>query len=347
MKINFILPGLGDSGGIRVVEKYLKLLSEHGHDVYIYSSIRNNNLHRYDSVLKNKIHQWYCTIKTLILVYKKKKLHYKWVWKIDDRNVRDADVVIATMWATAYDVTKLSLRCGEKYYFIQDYEVWDNKILGENSYKLPLNKIVISTWINKQLKKDIGIGPFPIVYNGIDKKYICNKKLQKNNNSIICLMLNHTLEKKGVEVGLKAYYLARNKYKNIRLIMFGMCDNSNLPKDIEYYRNPELDTLLELYRKADIFIFPSLDEGWGLTPIEAMANKCALVASNTGFVLDIGDNNKNMMISRPGDFETMAYNIVELAKNKGKRDEIAEKGYKCVLNMNWNKSVEALEKLIK
>lgn len=39
----------------------------------------------------------------------------------------NADYIIATAWPTAYDVAKLSDKKGKKYYFIQDFEVWDDK----------------------------------------------------------------------------------------------------------------------------------------------------------------------------------------------------------------------------
>ncbi|MFK5655762.1 hypothetical protein ACIA4K_04010 [Lactobacillus delbrueckii subsp. bulgaricus] len=47
MRVNFILPGLGDSGGIQVVKKYAELFREKGIDVVIYSSVIADDLHRY------------------------------------------------------------------------------------------------------------------------------------------------------------------------------------------------------------------------------------------------------------------------------------------------------------
>ena len=223
MKINFILPGLGDSGGIRVVEKYAEIFKNQGHDVEIYSSICNNNLHRYSSQIKNKLHQLYCTIRTLVTFIKKKKPTYQWVWKIDKKSIRKADATVATMWATAYEVAKLPEYCGEKYYFIQGYEVWDNKKYGENSYRLPLNKIVVSTWINNQLTENLKLGPYPVITNGIDRNFFCEVDYSKNssNGTIKCLMLNHKMESKGVEVGLEAFTMAKKIYSNLSLSMFG------------------------------------------------------------------------------------------------------------------------------
>ena len=58
-KINIILPGLGNSGGIIVIKKYAEMLSEIGWDVVIYSPVKAYNLHRYKNEFKNLIHQIY------------------------------------------------------------------------------------------------------------------------------------------------------------------------------------------------------------------------------------------------------------------------------------------------
>src|SRR5699024_8934033 len=104
----------------------------------------------------------------------------------------------------------------------------------------------------------------------------------------------------------------RNNYPNVIIKMFGMCDSTNLPTFIKYYRNPDKKTLDELYNECDIFIFPSLEEGWGLTPIEAMVHMSVVAGNNTGFVLDLGKNNINMLISNPGDTNSLYNNVKQL-----------------------------------
>ena len=172
MKINFIMPGLGDSGGIKVIRNYAAMMNAAGEDVIIYCPIKAYNLHRYESSIKNIMHQIYCTVKTILSVITKAKEEVKWIWSVNSDNIRSADATIATMWATAYDVARLHDKCGKKFYFVQDFEVWDNKEAGINSYKLPLKKIVVSSWINQQLKRELDIGPFPVAINGINTSII-------------------------------------------------------------------------------------------------------------------------------------------------------------------------------
>ena len=345
MKINIILPSIGHSGGMDVIYKYVDLLSKRGHDIIVYKEIRSFNMHRFNSRLKNKIHQIYCSIKAISACFVPKQ-NDKFVWKITNKTVRNADIIVATSWPTAYTVNKLSIEKGDKYYFIQDFEVWDNRKLGLESYRLPLKKIVISTWINKQLHDELNIGPFPIVYNGIDTEIFQKLNIKKRKHGISFLMLNHTLEKKGVKNGLKVFEMISRKYSDCTLQMFGTCEGSNLPDYVRYSQNPSKEKLVQLYSSSDIFIFPSLEEGWGLTPLEAMACGCVVVGTRTGFVLDFGIHERNMMISDPGDCEGMTKNIEELLKNPQKFKAIRAGGIELVSKLKWENSASLLVKLL-
>lgn len=342
-KINIILPGLGDSGGIKVIHIYKEILESKGWDVQIYCSIVGYNLHRYSSKMKNILHRFYCMVKTVFEINKKKNV--KWVPFISDITIRDADFVIATMWATAYEVYKLSSSKGRKYYFIQDFEIWDNKEWGMNSYKLPLKKIVISTWINNQLKKNLNLGPYPVVMNGINNIFY-DRGIRDDSTKNI-LMLNHILEKKGVKYGLKVFEKVKEKYPESKLRMFGMCNRSNLPDYVEYYQNPSKEVLIDLYCTSNYFIFPSLEEGWGLTPIEAMACGCIVIGTSTGFVLDIGKDRENMMISVPGNIESMVSNIIALIESDELKIKIKEHSIKTAYSIRWNQSATKLENILK
>lgn len=346
MKVNFVLPGLGDSGGIRVINKYTELLKAKGCEVNIYSSIVSSNLYRYHSNLKNLLHQLYCTLKTISVYLKKERPDYKWVWKINGKYLGVADATIATTWATAYEVVKLPPHCGKLVYFIQGYEIWDNEKLGKQSYLLPLEKIVISTWINQQLKIYLGIGPYPVVLNGIDPIYIQEIEKTENVPEVKCLMLYHTLSIKGVKEGIEAFNKAKESLSGITLSMFGIFDNPQIPSYIDYLYQPTKEQLLKLYQNSDIFIYPSLEDGWGLTPLEAMAAGCAVVANNTGFVLDLGRDEENMLICTPGDVQQMSECIIRLANDNELRKKIGNAGLETAKKCSWENSGDAIYKIL-
>lgn len=348
MTVNIILPVLAKSGGASVVYKYAEMLAEKGHDVIIYKPIWSFNYRRYSREIINKIHQLYCTIKNLAKVRHKEHLMDKFVLLASDLFIRDADVVIATSWPTSFCVNKLSTSKGKKFYFVQGFEVWDNEEYGLKSYMLSLNKIVISTWINEQLKERLGIGPFPVVYNGLDTVRFSNprKIYKKRTEAIRCLMLNHLLSKKGIDDGIKAFELAKKEYPNMTLESFGLCGRENLPDYVIYTQDPSQDELVEMYNRADIFIFPSKAEGWGLTPLEAMACQCAVAGTRTGFVLDLGKHGVNMMISEPGDIEGLARNIIKLTEDRELLCRISAQGRLLTEKLSWEESCDKLERLL-
>ena len=241
---------------------------------------------------------------------------------------------------------------GKKLYFVQGYEIWDNLDYGMNSYRLPLKKIAIATWIKEKLITECGCGEddIEIVNNGIDtKKYFLSEEKDVNKNkeaTISCLMLDHTLEKKGVKYGIAAFMAAKKAVPNLRLKMFGIKKSKYVPDGIDYYKDPNQDELVKLYQQSDIFIFPSLEEGWGLTPIEAMACGCAVVATNVGCMLDIGVNNENVVLSDCANVGSLADGIIKLAQNTEFRNKIAMNGYKTVQMLDWDRATDKFEKII-
>ncbi len=358
MNISFVIPAFSGSGGINVVYEYANRLSQRGHKVTVFVPLIAYNMHR-RNVCIDRIKQIYATCKVLKFVWidkipqkisNAKKIDVRAVWRIDNRYLHNADFVISTAWCTAFDVDKLNQEKGEKVYFIQDYEIWDNSTLGKKSYQLSLKKIVIAEWIKKKLIKECGCKgeEISIINNGIDiKKFskATNNKYEKKD-TIYCLILDHYLEKKGVKYGVEAFYKAKKINPNLKLRMFGIKKSKYVPENVEYYKNPSQDALVKLYQETDIFIFPSLEEGWGLTPIEAMACGCAVIGTNVGCMLDIGVDNANVVLCESANSDDLAKKIIELSENKNLRMKIAEEGYKTVQSLDWDNATEKFENIL-
>lgn len=346
MKVNFIMPGLGDSGGMKVVYKYAKLLRNLNVNVKIYSAILPPTSYKFSSKLANHIHQLYCLLKTFLFVKDKLDKGVTWVPMITDKYIRKADITIATAWPTAYQVNKLSEKCGKKAYFIQGYEVWDNEAMGKKSYELPLEHIVIAKWINDILVNELHVKSGYIVRNGIDTQDFVPSKTQNHSKSVSCLMLYHQLPQKGIEDGIAAYKIIKNRYPQVTLNMFGMFNDPRISLVDHYYKSPQRSQLIKLYQKSDIFIYPSREEGWGLTPLEAMACGCAVVGTMTGCMLELGVSGENALLNKPRDINTMANNIEILVENNKLRKEISMNGRTTVEKLSWSKSARTLKDIL-
>ena len=345
MKINIIFPEFGLSGGVLVALRYAKALNDFGHDVMCYAKRLPYIKPR---TIKEAIHAAHRLVKSYDAIVAQErcwKFNYKVPYLINDRTIRDADVVIATAWCTAYDVNSLSSSKGRKYYFIQDYEIWDDEKRGIASYKLPLKHIVIANWIDRILVDKHGCDKSTIIYNGIDLS-VFKPNNKRENKELVVLMLYHPLPKKGIKDGLAVLSDIHKVYPNIRIVMFGKTAFVDKPNYIEYFKDPKPELLVRLYQQSDIFLFPAIEEGWGLTVIEAMACGCAVVGTNTGCLLELGINYKNAMISEPGKPDDLRNNLETIIIDKELREGISRNACETVSELAWEKSYCKFEKAI-
>jgi len=151
MRITFVLEAASLAGGVRVVAIYAKELSRRGHQVCIISTQRPpySTRHKIKSLLKGQGWPGYPPLGPTHLddlgVEHRMLKSYR---PVRDKDVPDADVVVATWWKTADWVAALSPKKGAKAYLIQHYETWGGPP-GEvdRTWRLPLHKIVISRWL--------------------------------------------------------------------------------------------------------------------------------------------------------------------------------------------------------
>ncbi len=79
----------------------------------------------------------------------------------------------------------------------------------------------------------------------------------------------------------EAFALVRRERPELRLVLTGRGHPEALPEGVESRGRVSDDELVALYRTASALVFPSLYEGFGLPPLEAMACGCPVAASNT------------------------------------------------------------------
>ena len=264
---------------------------------------------------------------------------------ISDEYIRDADISIAGAWPIAYDIYNLNHNKGDKYYFIQHYEIWSGKKEDvDGSYILPLKQIVIANWLKELMKNDFNNGNAQIAYNGIDFDEFNNNNKRFNNKTVS--MMYHSLEWKGYKEGLKVFQIVKAKLPDLKLILFGMEKGEDIPDYAQFHFNPSMEELKQIYCKSDVFIFPSKFEGWGLTPLEAMACKCAVVGTTVGAISEIGVDGENVLTCEPGDVEGLAKNLYKILTDENLLKEISINGYNTALNFSWDKSVERFEAIL-
>jgi glycosyltransferase involved in cell wall biosynthesis len=96
------------------------------------------------------------------------------------------------------------------------------------------------------------------------------------------------------------------------------------------------DDLPELYRAAEVFVYPSLYEGFGMPPIEAMACGCPVMCSTRGSLGEIVG--QAAAIVEPEDVGSMAKQLGLLANDASLRERLRAAGLAQAGKFDWNRT---------
>ena len=160
--------------------------------------------------------------------------------------------------------------------------------------------------------------------------YVGNRSGYKNFNLLInAIGLSNQIKKK---VNLIAF--GGKPFNNDEIESF---KRSGLRQNQVIHITGDDNTLSNLYQNAEAFIFPSLYEGFGMPPLEAMSNNCPVISSNTSSMPEV--------IGDAGEYfnPTSAEDLISAIKNvlfSERREELVSLGLQRVGIFSWEKCAE-------
>lgn len=98
------------------------------------------------------------------------------------------------------------------------------------------------------------------------------------------------------------------------------------------------DLLAALYRKASVFVYPSLYEGFGIPPLEAMNLDCPVTCSNTSSIPEVVGSAARGF--DPTSIDEMRSAIEEVIQNSDLRRSLIEKGRERIRQFSWDRCAE-------
>jgi glycosyltransferase involved in cell wall biosynthesis len=364
MRVTFIVPHPNMSGGIRVIAIYADRLRRRGHQVTVVSTPPNPAGLSWPRIRRVFLEQGPRAFRRLPVALKRRRdakiniSHFDYlgvpVREIDrfrpiaDRDVPDADVVIATWWETAEWVARLSPCKGAKIYFLQHHEVFDYTPAErvKATWQLPLYKITISKWLVELAAREYGDRKVWLIPNSVDMDQFYASPRGRQRQPTVGLLYS-TAKWKGVDVSLKAIELAAKRVPGLRLVAFGaepLDDRLPLPRGASFYHLPEQDFLRDLYASCDVWLCGSFSEGYGLPPLEAMACRCPVVSTLVGGPADLIRFGWNGYLVPLGDSKALADRLVDvLSLSEAEWRAMSDAAYATAIRYTWADATSLLE----
>lgn len=102
-----------------------------------------------------------------------------------------------------------------------------------------------------------------------------------------------------------------------------------------------------IYDTHDLFIWPSLREGFGLPPLEAMARGVPVVTTDNGGSREFAIHEETALVSPPGDITSMTQNLLRLVSEPDLRQKLAHNGRELARSrFTWELTCSAFEAVI-
>ncbi|MCZ3495613.1 glycosyltransferase family 4 protein [Lactobacillus gasseri] len=256
------------------------------------------------------------------------------------------DVCIATSAEKTVEEVNKNLIAKTKLYLIQDYENWnisDKELIA--TYKLGFKNIVVAKWL-KQIVDQYSPTESVLIPNAIDTSiYTETVPIQNRDNHTIAL-LYHESPHKGLKNAFKVLDKLKQKYPDLKVIMFGKFPKPELPNWITYYKGASQKKTVEIYNSVKVFLCSTIEEGFGLTGIEAMACGACLVSTDYRGVREYAVNNYNSLLSPVGDIDAQVENVIRIFENKELQKNISSNGIQHVKKFKWSEAMKKLNKTI-
>ena len=202
-----------------------------------------------------------------------------------------------------------------------------------------------------------------VVYNAIDERFatppdpeaVERVRERYRLNGPFALYAGNIKPHKNLERLIDAFDLVRRGgYERLELLIIGdqiskfprlrrAVDRHKLHKHVRFLGFVADDTLAALYRLATVFVFPSLYEGFGLPPLEAMASGTPVVTSNRSSLPEVvGDA---AVLVDPYSASSIADGIQQVLSDASLRQTLSARGLARARDFSWEASIRRIHEV--
>jgi glycosyltransferase involved in cell wall biosynthesis len=157
---------------------------------------------------------------------------------------------------------------------------------------------------------------------------------------------------KNFDLLLTAYARSEKINRDFKLVCFGggqfnshersLIRSMNLGDKVFNYSGTD-EPLANLYKYASAFIYPSLHEGFGIPPLEAMGYGCPVLVSNTSSVPEVVG--QAGLYFNPTNVDDLTFQLDKILRDDMLRKDLIQQGYEQEKKFSWDRCAKETLKL--
>lgn len=239
---------------------------------------------------------------------------------------------------------------------------WIYNFIRKKIYQNAIRCHAVSNYLRDHLIR-FGVKDAIVIPNGVDQEDFrpdFNKKMTRKElgldaeNLIVCI--SRLEPKNGTEDLVKAAEILKEKISNFKIVIIGsgsqkrklekLREELGLGDGVVFLDDIPHGAIPKYLASADIFIRPSLAEGFGIVFIEAMACEVPVIGTSVGGIVDFIKNGETGLFCEPANPQSIAEKIEILLRNQGLRNKLVKNAKQMVFDVyNWDKISEKIKKV--
>lgn len=233
--------------------------------------------------------------------------------------------------------------------------------------------VTVSEYTKQTIIEHLGISTslITVIPNGINTSYkpiqnftqtIAYQELIRDfgiiNRSLTIMYVGSEHPRKNLETVLRVVAILKKQYPDIFLLKVGeagirsgriktleLIDELHLRENVMLLGNIPTERINELYNIANVLLFPSRLEGFGMPPLEAMAAGCPVVCSNATSLPEVVGG--GAIMHDADNIDAFAASIVHILTNDQFRTNLIERGQERAATFSWNRAANAMMNIYK
>ena len=168
----------------------------------------------------------------------------------------------------------------------------------------------------------LGIRTDKLIYGGIDLGFFRPPEAPRPEQPLTVTLYCDPNPQKGREAGVEALRLVKKRFPEVRIGSLGIVtpeQSRDFDRNYGYLHREEYARALQ---ESDIFLYPSLYDGFPAPPLQAMASGAALVTTEVEGVGSYAEDGVNCLLCRPGDIDGMAGQVARLIQDTALRETL-------------------------